>query len=101
MKIKRRFGGTWGLHLQSQRISQSRNQPEISDSQLLSRWILAYIYLLKARSSGKNYSSIFPWYDTDLIEKDTSNNSSIVACVFVAAVMFLQSRCLATMWGYN
>jgi hypothetical protein len=30
------------------------------------------------------------------MEEDISNNSSIVACVFVAAVPFLQSRCLAT-----
>jgi hypothetical protein len=35
-------------------------------------------------------------YDTDHIENDVSNNCSIVACVFVAALMFLQSRCLAT-----
>jgi hypothetical protein len=31
----------------------------------------------------------------DGIEDDTSYISSIVACVFVAAVMFLSSRCLA------
>jgi hypothetical protein len=38
----------------------------------------------------------FPWYDTGRIENDASNNSSIVACVFVTAVRFLPSRCLAT-----
>jgi hypothetical protein len=32
----------------------------------------------------------------DSIESNASKNSSIVAYVFVAAVMFLQSRCLAT-----
>jgi hypothetical protein len=37
----------------------------------------------------------FPWYDTDLIENNASKNS-IVAWVFVAAVTFLPSRCLAT-----
>jgi hypothetical protein len=31
----------------------------------------------------------FPWYDTDRIENDASNNDSIVACVFVATVKFL------------
>jgi hypothetical protein len=31
----------------------------------------------------------FPWYDTGHIENDASNNSSIVACVFVTAVTFL------------
>jgi hypothetical protein len=36
------------------------------------------------------------WYDTDLIEYDESNNSFIVACVFVSVVMFLPSRCVAT-----
>jgi hypothetical protein len=35
------------------------------------------------------------------IEKDTSNNSSIVVCVFIAAVRFSQSRCLAKMGGYT
>jgi hypothetical protein len=42
----------------------------------------------------------FPWYDTDRIENDVSNNSSIVACVFVAAATFLPSRCLATTGGF-
>jgi hypothetical protein len=37
----------------------------------------------------------FPWYDTGHIKNDASNNSSIVACVFVTAVKFLPSRCLA------
>jgi hypothetical protein len=43
----------------------------------------------------------FPWYDTGHIENDVSNNSSIVACVFVAEVTFLPSRCLATIGGYT
>jgi hypothetical protein len=38
----------------------------------------------------------FPWYDTDRTENDASNNSFIVAYVFVATVMFLPSRCLVT-----
>jgi hypothetical protein len=42
----------------------------------------------------------FPSYDTDRIENDVSNNSSIVACVFVAAVTFLPSRYLATIVGF-
>jgi hypothetical protein len=29
------------------------------------------------------------WYDTDRIENDTSTNSYVVACAFVAAVIFL------------
>jgi hypothetical protein len=36
------------------------------------------------------------WYDTGHIENDASNNYSSVACVFVAAVTFLPSRCLAS-----
>jgi hypothetical protein len=43
----------------------------------------------------------FPWYDTDPIENDVSNNSSIVACVFVTAVTFLPSSCLETLGGYT
>jgi hypothetical protein len=39
----------------------------------------------------------FPWYDTGHIE-NASNNSSIVANVFVTSVTFLPSRCLTTIW---
>jgi hypothetical protein len=42
----------------------------------------------------------FPWYDTGHIENDAFNNSSIVACVFVIAVMFLPSRFLATIGDF-
>jgi hypothetical protein len=38
----------------------------------------------------------FPLYDTGHIENYASNISSIVACVFVTAVTFLPSCCLAT-----
>jgi hypothetical protein len=41
-----------------------------------------------------------PWYATGHIENDTSNNSSIVECVFVTTVTFLSSRCLATITGF-
>jgi hypothetical protein len=37
----------------------------------------------------------FPWYDTGYIENDASKYSSTVACVFVSAVTFPQSSCLA------
>jgi hypothetical protein len=43
----------------------------------------------------------FPWYDMGHIENDGSNNSSIIACVFVIAVTFLPSRCLAMIGGYT
>jgi hypothetical protein len=33
-------------------------------------------------------------------ENDASNNSSIVACVFVTAVTFIPSCCLATIGGF-
>jgi hypothetical protein len=42
----------------------------------------------------------FPWCDTGHIENDASNNSSIVACLFVTAVTFLPKRCLATIRGF-
>jgi hypothetical protein len=41
----------------------------------------------------------FPRYDTNRIENDPSNNSCIVSCVFVTAVTFLPSRCLAMISG--
>jgi hypothetical protein len=34
----------------------------------------------------------FPLYDTDPIENDGSNNSSIVTCVFFSAIGFLRSQ---------
>jgi hypothetical protein len=37
----------------------------------------------------------------DRMEDDVSNNSSIAAYVFVAAVTFLPSRCLAKIEGYT
>jgi hypothetical protein len=52
-------------------------------------------------SSGKNYSPTFLSYDTDRIENDSQDNFSIVACVLVAAVTFLLTRCLITMRGYR
>jgi hypothetical protein len=39
------------------------------------------------RSSGNSQSSTFLWYDTDRTE-NVSNKSSIVTCVFIAAVKF-------------
>jgi hypothetical protein len=55
----------------------------------------------QTRNSGKNESPTFLWYYTDRIESYASNNSSTVACVFVAAVTFLPSRCLAAIGGYT
>jgi hypothetical protein len=60
-------------------------------------------YRLKTYKYKKFWEELityFPWYDTGHIENDTSNNSSIVACVFVTTVMFLQSHCLATIGGF-
>jgi hypothetical protein len=42
----------------------------------------------------------FPGCDTGSIWNDASNSSSIVACVFVAAVKFLPSRCLTKLREY-
>jgi hypothetical protein len=42
----------------------------------------------------------FPCYDTGHIENDASNNSSIVASVFVTAVTFLPSRFVAMIGGF-
>jgi hypothetical protein len=42
----------------------------------------------------------FPWYDTDRIQNDASNNYSIVARAFVVAATFLSSCCLATIGEY-
>jgi hypothetical protein len=44
----------------------------------------------------KELITYFPSYETGHTENDVSNNSSIVACVFVTTVTFLPSCCLAT-----
>jgi hypothetical protein len=43
----------------------------------------------------------FLLYDTDRIENDMSNKSSIIACVFFTGVTFLPSRYLATIGRYT
>jgi hypothetical protein len=48
--------------------------------------IIKSIY--KTRISQNNYSSTFISYDSDRTENDVSNNSSIVAYVFVTATKF-------------
>jgi hypothetical protein len=59
-----------------------------------------FLNLLK---NNKNFweelIAYFPWYDTGHVENDASNNSSIVAYVFVNAGTFLPSRCLQTTGG--
>jgi hypothetical protein len=64
------------------------------------RWGGSINTLIWTRSSAKNLSSTFLWYDTDGKENEASNNCSIVVCVLVAAVTFSLSRCLATMGRY-
>jgi hypothetical protein len=55
----------------------------------------------KTRGSDKNQSKTFLWYDMDCIQKDASNTSFTVACVFISAVTFLLSRCLAMVEKYT
>jgi hypothetical protein len=40
-------------------------------------------------------------HDTDITENYACNNSSVAVCVFVAAVKFLPSFCLATRMGHT
>jgi hypothetical protein len=54
---------------------------------------------MEIRSSGKNESPTFVRYNMHCIENDMSNNSSIVACVFVAIGTCLLSHCLTMIWG--
>jgi hypothetical protein len=69
-------------------------------------------YLIKALKpiTGKHQNNRKFWEEPiayfslmrmDRIANDGSNNSCIVACVFVAAVTFLRSRSLATIDGYT
>jgi hypothetical protein len=54
---------------------------------------------LESKKFWEERIAYFPSHDTDRIEYDASNNSFIFACVFLAAVTFLLSRCLATIGG--
>lgn len=45
--------------------------------------------------------SHFPWHDKEHIRTDASNNSSIIASVFVAVVTLLQSRSLAIIGDFT
>jgi hypothetical protein len=55
-----------------------------------------YVSHIKNKKFWEELIAYFPWHDRDRIEIDVSNNSSIVGCVFVTAVTFLPSRCVAT-----
>jgi hypothetical protein len=55
--------------------------------------------LSRPEPEGKELIACFPWYDTGHIENDASNNYSVIACVFLTAVTFLPSHCLATIGG--
>jgi hypothetical protein len=62
---------------------------------------------MKNKKLWEELIAYFPWDDTGHIQNDAghiqnyaSNNSSVVACVFVTAVTFLQSLFLATIGGF-
>jgi hypothetical protein len=58
------------------------------------------VIMYKHKKFWEELIGYFPRYNGH-IENHASNNSSIVACVFVTAVTFLPSRCLATIGGYT
>jgi hypothetical protein len=58
--------------------------------------IQSWTILLHYKKFWEELIAYFPRYDTGHIENDVYNNSTIVARVFVTAVTFLPSRCLAT-----
>jgi hypothetical protein len=55
------------------------------------KWCLANIWLKSNKKFWEELIAYFPWYYTGHIENDASNNSSIVACVFVTAVTFYRA----------
>jgi hypothetical protein len=64
-----------------------------------------YLHLLslKLRVNKKFWEELIAYfylYNTDLVENDESNNYFIVGYVFVAAVIFLPSRCLVVVVGF-
>jgi hypothetical protein len=75
-----------------------RKEPDVSDKHYL------HVHSRRVNQLIKKFwdelIAYFPWYDTGHIENAPSNNSSIVACVFITAVAFLTSCCLATTGGF-
>jgi hypothetical protein len=66
-------------------------------------YVISYWQLHKITHNEKFWEELiayFPWCDTVHIEDDASNNCSIVACVFITAMTFLPSLCLATTEGF-
>jgi hypothetical protein len=57
------------------------------------------VHFEKKEKFWEELIAYFPSYDTGRIE-NVSNNSSVVACVFVAAVTFLPSRYLTMTSGF-
>jgi hypothetical protein len=59
-----------------------------------SKLIFSLLSLFWNKKFWEELIAYFPRHDIERIENDASSNSSIVACVFVAAVTFLVSSCL-------
>jgi hypothetical protein len=62
---------------------------------------VTYRLLICNKKFWEELIAYFPGYDTGHLKNKASNNSPIVACVFVTAVTFLPTRCLATIGGYT
>jgi hypothetical protein len=63
-------------------------------------FISGHLKLIPNNTFWEELIADFPWDDIDHTENDASNNSSIVACIFVTAVTFPPSRCLQTIGGF-
>jgi hypothetical protein len=72
----------------------------MTDSTSLSRKFVFHKFKTTYEYINKKFCeeliAYFLWYDTGHIENEASKNLSIVLCVFITAVTYLQSRCLAT-----
>jgi hypothetical protein len=55
LKVNRRFGGTYGLHIQGPKLSQARNQREAGSKQ---SYCLAYSSTLKMEATCSSETSI-------------------------------------------
>jgi hypothetical protein len=91
--------GTHARHLFS--ATEEQNFLSIQKLVIAHEWCYCKFIILLNKKFWEDLVAYFPWHDTDCIEDCVSNNSSITACVFVAAVKFLPSRCLATIGGYT
>jgi hypothetical protein len=89
---------TWHCHRQGQLRLRHHVRPMVLKQCAARLWRGEWLFNIN-KKFWEEWIAYFPRYDTGHIENYASNNS-LVACVFVSAVTFPPSRCLAAIMGF-